>query len=381
MKIAYFCDEYPPRPHGGIGIFVKTIAEDLAARGHQITVVEFGDVIGTRTLRGVRIVTLRQSHRRKVAWLINRLRLRQWFVSESRKNAIDVFEVPDYRGWFPFPVSNAFAKITVRLHLSATIIHQFASEPRYVRDFFCEYLTLFFHRRWIGVSGYINKLTEETFGLKPSVPTVIFNPITVDFQAGETIESTPPLQSPYVLFLGSMTERKGVLVLAKAAKDLIARGTPIHFAFAGADTEYQGRPISHEVQNIVDDAEHVTFVGRLTHREAMWWMKHSLVVALPSKLESFGLVVVEAMALGVPVIYTRTGPGPEIVKSGVDGILVDPDDYEAIASHILSLSQNERYASIIGNAGRDSVTRTFEKDHVMNQNIQYYLTLANDTNL
>lgn len=381
MKIAYFCDEYPPNPHGGIGSFVKTIAEDLAARGHEITVVEFGDVMGTRVVGGVRIVTLRQSHLRKIAWLINRLRLRRWFVSESKKNAIDVFEVPDYRGWFPFPVSNSSGKIIVRLHLSATIIHQFASEPRYFRDFLCEYLTLFFNRRWVGVSQYINKLTEETFGLKPGALKVIFNPITVDLQANEFIESTPPLHMPYVLFVGSMTERKGVLVLANAAKALIARGTPIHFAFLGPDTEYHGRLISHEVQDIINDAKHVTFAGRLTHIEAMRWMKHSLVVALPSKLESFGLVAVEAMAMGVPVIYTRTGPGPEIIKSGVDGILVDPEDYEAIAFHILSLHQNHRYALMIGDAGRDSVACRFDRDNVMNQNIQYYLTVVNNANV
>jgi len=75
MKIGFFCNECPPRPHGGIGTFVHALGPALAQAGHAVTVVEWGERAGERQCAGVRVVTLAQSTTRHIAWLINRLRL------------------------------------------------------------------------------------------------------------------------------------------------------------------------------------------------------------------------------------------------------------------------------------------------------------------
>ena len=71
------------------------------------------------------------------------------------------------------------------------------------------------------------------------------------------------------------------------------------------------------------------------------WMKRADVVVVPSRWETFGNVVVEAMALGVPVIATRSGGPEDVVEDGEDGILIPVNDVEALAQTLISLLADE----------------------------------------
>lgn len=374
MKIAFFCDEYPPKPHGGIGTFVKTIAETLAKRGHQISVVEFAAVPGVRVNNDVRIVSLLRSSMPKMAWLINRYRLWRWIVRAGTVKMIDIFELPEYQGWLPFPATAKHVRTVVRLHQSATAIRQFSGETINIRDAGCEFLTLFFHRRWIGVSKFILDLTSEVFHLTPSPGMVVYNPITIEDSMVASLPTIRPLNSPYVLFVGSMTERKGVLTLARAAKILFDRCVPIHFVFVGPDSPYKGRAITREILDIVGDGNdsRVIFAGRLAHEQVLYWMRHAVTTALPSRLEAFSLVPMESMALGVPAIFSTTCSGPELIENGVDGILIDPDDAESLAAHIYELLTNKKYAADIAATGNQTVRSRFGLDVCIKKTIEFY---------
>ena len=75
------------------------------------------------------------------------------------------------------------------------------------------------------------------------------------------------------------------------------------------------------------------------------------VVLIPSRVESFGLVAVEALLLGRPVVATRIGGLPEVIKDGETGILVDPDDPQALADAIIHLLSHPDEATTLGRAG------------------------------
>jgi len=378
MKVAFFCQEYPPRPHGGIGTFVKTIAEVLAKTDCDVKVVEFG-VQGDRIENGVHIITLPQSKVRKLAWLIDRFRLWRWVTTAGSKQDVDIFELPEYQGWLPFPLLGSPVKSIVRLHQSATAIRHVSGAPLNLRDTLCEYLTLFFHRRWIGVSQYIVNLTKTIFHLNPAKVSVVYNPTTISGTMMTSLPALPPMRGQYVLFVGSMTEHKGVLTLARAAKILLAKHSPVHFVFIGDDRAYNGRPISQEILEIVgeENEDAVTFPGRLPHSEVLWWMRSALVVALPSQLEAFSLVPLEAMALGVPVIYTNAASGPEVIQNGVDGILVDPNNAETLAEQISNLATTLDYASKLGRAGQQTAHKRFSLESCVKQTLHVYRQVFN----
>lgn len=101
----------------------------------------------------------------------------------------------------------------------------------------------------------------------------------------------------------------------------------------------------------------VRFLGH--RKDLVELMLAADLFVLPSVAEAFGLVLAEALYLGVPVVATRVGGIPEIVDDGVDGILVPPADPAALAGAIVGLlSDPDRRRSLAG-AGRDKVTRRF----------------------
>jgi colanic acid/amylovoran biosynthesis glycosyltransferase len=84
------------------------------------------------------------------------------------------------------------------------------------------------------------------------------------------------------------------------------------------------------------------------------------IFLLPSHAEPLGVVMMEAMAMAVPVIATRAGGVAEIVTDGVDGLMVPPGDALALAQAIHSLGGDPERATALGAAGRRSVVQRFD---------------------
>jgi glycosyltransferase involved in cell wall biosynthesis len=88
-------------------------------------------------------------------------------------------------------------------------------------------------------------------------------------------------------------------------------------------------------------------------------MAVSDLVVLPSRAEAFGLVVAEALYLGVPVVASRVGGIPEIVEHEVDGLLVPPGDRDALAAALLRVLEDGPLRRRLAGAGRERVSRRF----------------------
>jgi len=91
------------------------------------------------------------------------------------------------------------------------------------------------------------------------------------------------------------------------------------------------------------------------------------VLLLPSELESFGLVALEAMACEVPVIATRVGGVPEVVRDGIDGYLYEVGDVQAMAEGCLSVLNNPEVRHHLGKAARERATRHFSASKIVLQ--------------
>jgi glycosyltransferase involved in cell wall biosynthesis len=94
------------------------------------------------------------------------------------------------------------------------------------------------------------------------------------------------------------------------------------------------------------------------HDEVLAAWRHATVGLVPSVWpEPFGLVAVEAMAAGVPVIASRVGGLPEVVTDGVTGLLVEPGDAASLADAIDGLLRNPDERALLGRAGMKDVDR------------------------
>jgi glycosyltransferase involved in cell wall biosynthesis len=120
--------------------------------------------------------------------------------------------------------------------------------------------------------------------------------------------------------------------------------------------------------------KHVRFLGFRQDLPAL--MKAADVFLLPSVAEAFGLVLAEALYLGVPVIASRVGGIPEIIDDGVDGILVPPGNAESLAAAVTSLLAHPERRQALAGAGRDKVVQRFKFSDMVRAYESLYERLA-----
>ncbi len=160
-----------------------------------------------------------------------------------------------------------------------------------------------------------------------------------------------------LLLVGNVVERKGLRYLVKAMAAL--NDFPITLDVVGS-VEYEPgyfRYIRSLIcENGLDDQ--VTFHGHIANREqvSQLYRKAALFV-LPSLNESFGIVLMEAMSFGLPIITTTVGANSELVEQGVNGLLVPPRDPVALASAIVQMASSAELRRRLGQAGYKFVAR------------------------
>jgi glycosyltransferase involved in cell wall biosynthesis len=99
----------------------------------------------------------------------------------------------------------------------------------------------------------------------------------------------------------------------------------------------------------------VTFLGTIPRRELVDRYRRASVFCLPSRQEGFGIVFLEAMACGKPIVAARAAAVPETVMDGETGLLVDPEDPTALARAIAALLSDPDLRRGMGEAGRRRV--------------------------
>jgi glycosyltransferase involved in cell wall biosynthesis len=161
---------------------------------------------------------------------------------------------------------------------------------------------------------------------------------------GSVFQRTPGTEriANQILFAGVVRPVKGGDVLVRAMRVLLDRGRNVRLVFAGEAFYGQYRLEQERLQRMVTELgldPHVTFAGKKQPAELARIMAQSAVVVLPSRLESFGMVLVEALACGTPVVATRCG-GPEDIVTQETGVLVPVEDPTALAAGIEHVLEN-----------------------------------------
>jgi glycosyltransferase involved in cell wall biosynthesis len=151
--------------------------------------------------------------------------------------------------------------------------------------------------------------------------------------------SNEPLR---VVYVGQLTQRKGLSYLF----DAVSRsGKMAELMLIGPRPMEPCRGLQHAIPGH-------TWIPALPHREALLRMIEHHVMVFPSLCEGFGLVILEAMAQGVPVITTTNTGGPDVIEDGVDGFIVPIRDSAAIAARLERLHQDEDYRMAMAHAAR-----------------------------
>jgi glycosyltransferase involved in cell wall biosynthesis len=175
-------------------------------------------------------------------------------------------------------------------------------------------------------------------------------------------------RSRQVAYVGRLDRAKGVPLLLEAWDQYraIAGDHALRLVIAG------GGPLEDEVVGWAEARQSVDFAGHLTKRACAELVAASRAVVLPSQWEeTFGLVVVEAMAAGVPPIASGHGSFPELITDGVDGILFQPGAPESLAKAVQDVDANPYRFEDLGRRARE----TYERQHDPARNVDRLLDI------
>ena len=217
----------------------------------------------------------------------------------------------------------------------------------------------------VPVSRHYGELMRGRLDVDESRMHVVYNGIDVD----ELQPAASGPERPTIGYLARMCADKGLHTLVEAFCILRSEGRVpeacLHVAGTKVrqdDAYVRGLRKRLRAHGLDDDAR---FDANVDRDEKHRFLSSLSVLSVPATYgESFGLYVLESLAVGVPVVQPRSGAFPELIEATEGGLLCEPDDPRALAGSLEELLLDERRAREIGARGRDAVLERFTAKHM-----------------
>ena len=223
------------------------------------------------------------------------------------------------------------------------------------------------------ISNYLKERTLEYFQITRPIETItnfvncnVYKPVTDEAVRAKARAHLAPHDEPILMHLSNFRPVKRVTDVIKIFAR-VAQETPAQLVLVGDGPD---RSAAEWLAHDLGIYARVHFLGKQERVSEL--LPLADVLLLPSQLESFGLVALEAMACMVPTIATRVGGVPELIDDGITGLLFDVGDVEAMAKGVLSLLNDHEHMNAMRAAARSAAKKRFCATLVVPHYIRYY---------
>jgi glycosyltransferase involved in cell wall biosynthesis len=220
-------------------------------------------------------------------------------------------------------------------------------------------------------SRYMSRKIVNYYRIDPGKIVIIPNGVTLKRFLGWN-RSYRLAGFPAILYVGGLREGKGVDILIRALVRIKSEHPKVklHIVGTGSSSSYL------KALSVQEGMErNVIFWGQADYFSIPKFYIGADICVFPSKHEAFGIVILEAMASGKPVVASNAGGIPEIISDGENGILVKPDDPDALAESILTLLRNDTLRNrLSGNALKTAANYSW--DNIAEKYISLYKHLT-----
>jgi glycosyltransferase involved in cell wall biosynthesis len=254
----------------------------------------------------------------------------------------------------------------------------------------------------LGCSDYVTRQIRAAYPELADRVETLYNGCDAScFVPVDELAATKRERCPRIVFVGRISPEKGLHVAIAAMRAVAARFPSARLEIIGPDAPQARHHLIALRNPLVDPRDalqpfytgrysdrlrqqaayqvpgHVEFtIGFLLHEEMRRRYAGADLLVNPSLSETFGMSLIEAMALGLPVVATEVGGMPEIVRDGVTGLLVPPNDSHALANAMIMVLNDAERAEQMGAAGRASVLERFTWEHIVERYQQLLARLA-----
>ncbi len=348
MKILMLSWEYPPRVVGGISRVVHDLSHRLHQEGHDVTVVTYrdGNVPYFDDDKGVKVYRVDNymiACNSFIDWILqlnfNMVAKTGELIAEQGK-----FDVIHAHDWLVASAAKTI-KQSYNIPLVSTIHATEAGrnsgirtdEQRYIND--TEWMLTYESSEVIVNSNYMKGELQRLFGLPYEKINVIPNGVNLDLFSG--IERDYDFRRKFamdnekiILFVGRLVYEKGIQTLISAMPKVLAHYNDAKLIIAGSGGMID--QLRNQV-NYLGLGNKVYFTGYLAGKDVQRMYKCADVSVFPSTYEPFGIVALEAMLSGNPVVTSDIGGLNEIVEHGVNGMKSYAGNANSLADSILTL--------------------------------------------
>ncbi|MEM8780134.1 MAG: glycosyltransferase, partial [Cyanobacteria bacterium P01_G01_bin.49] len=371
LHVMLISQEFPPDSYGGVGAYNHSLAKELIQMGHKVTVICRGTQDSTQTIGPITIIRIATVDivdcfpeypllSKNLAWAKTAARITQ---EVHTKHPIDIIEsaIWDAEGIGIVMLRPQFTvPLVVRLvtpFLVSIKINQWEITPDFqacaemekelvknadgvipisqsIQDSFSSTYNVNPDERWnvqfLGVQPWPTYADTSNYGQLPS-----------ELQRGEI----------QLLFVGRLESRKGIDIFIKALKLVMPREPKINVWIAGADIEGWQEKVKEYLDN--ESLKRVQILGHISEEKRELLYANCDLFVFPSRYESFGLVALEAMVYGKPVIGAKAGAIPEVLIHGECGLLFEPDNHEDLASQIIKVVKDKNLYSKLSKGAKE----------------------------
>lgn len=400
MRIAILTNEYPPHIYGGAGVHVHFLSKELAAMDggrHLLKVLCFGEQKESEsnlTVQGMKVDFTFPFQEPKNMRLLSTI-----FRNVLMTGTLKEVDIIHCHTWYT--------------HLAGSLLKQLLGKPLVLTTHSLEP-----HRPWkeeqlgsgyrvstwmektayenadgvIAVSRSMQDDVKELYGVPSEKVRVIYNGVDVErykptFNLEVLARYGIDPDRPYILFVGRITHQKGIMHLLRAVEHLIP-GVQVVLCATDPDTVELGREVDKRIEALktLDGRAIIHVSSFVPVDDIIPLYSHAAIFVCPSIYEPFGIINLEAMACGTPVVATAVGGIKEVVAHQETGLLVPfdpkcPEEHEPqaaaelarnLATAMNALLSDPEKRRIMGNKARRRVEELFSWRQVARQTLDFY---------
>jgi len=374
--------EFPPRIVGGIARHCFGLSKALAKENNEVQVVTL-DFPGTpdfEEVEGVKVhrIRIELGHPNFITWtfIFNHF-MEKKIATLNRDAKFDIIHIHD---WLTAPAGIA-SKHYLDKPLVSTVhstevgrAHGLHSPDSYLIDGI-EWWMTYEANRVILCSNSMKREVEDHFHLPSEKITIIPNAIdTSEYQRSinkETVKRSYGVEphEKLVLFIGRLVPQKGVEYLIKAVPLIVQHDSRVRFIITG-----DGWSKNH-LENLAASTGHgdkIRFVGFVSNSELVELTMSADVLVVPSIYEPFGIVALEGMAAGVPVVAANVGGLTDIIEHDRTGVLVYPENPESIAWGVNKVLSDPGYAQWLIQNAKKKIREVYSWEAVAKKTCEVY---------
>lgn len=402
MKILMFTNEFPPYTYGGAGAHVEYLSRELS----KLVPVEvrcFGDQWaeeGNLKVHGIPLEKVQFGAPKPLHSVFSAVQ-RCWQMNADGLEA----DVVHCHTWYTH-LGGILAKLNYGLPL---VITTHSLEPLrpwkreqlaggYDFSLWVEKTALEMADAVIAVSQGTKEDILKWFNVPEERIHVIHNGI--DLQEFQRVDSQDvltrygiPTGQPYVLFVGRITRQKGILHLVQALSYLDEQ-FPVVLCASSPDTPAMAAEMKEALDQVSANRDHIYWIQDILDKRSLIELySHAGVFCCPSIYEPFGIINLEAMACGIPVVASAVGGIPEVVVEDETGFLVpvdrydeapftpkDPDQFaQDLADRLNQLMRDPELRTPMGQAGRLRAEELFGWDKIARRTKELYQAVVSST--